>query len=95
MKQDQAWTLAPAYDICYAYDPESIWVSQHVLSINGKRKNQVKEDFLSIAKSMNIKKAKSIIQEIFEVVCNWKFYADQVEVDPKKRKAIAGNFIRI
>jgi len=95
MKQDEDWTLTPAYDVCYAYDPKSIWVSQHALSINGKRKNQTKEDFLSIAKSMNIKKAKTIIQEIYEIVSCWRQYAEQVEVDPKKRKAIEGNFIKI
>lgn len=95
MKRDEHWTLAPAYDICYAYDPKSIWVSQHALSINGKRKNQTIDDFLTIAKSMNIKKAKSIVEEIYDVVQDWKKYADKVNVDAKKRDAIADNLIRM
>lgn len=95
MKQNKEWTLTPAYDICYAYNPKSIWVSQHALSINGKRKNQNKQDLLTIAKSMNIKKAAEIIQRIYAVINNWKQYADNVGVDKKKRNAIAKTFIKV
>jgi serine/threonine-protein kinase HipA len=95
MKKDQEWTLTPAYDICHAYDPKSIWVSQHALSINGKRKNQTKEDLLTVAKSMNIKKASIIIQEIYSVVQNWKQYAGEVGVDKRRKDEIGGSFIEV
>ncbi len=95
MKKDEKWTLTPAYDVCHAYDPKSIWVSEHALSINGKRKNQTKEDLLTIAKSMNIKKAEIIIQDIYGVVQNWKQYADVVAVDKRMRDEIAKTFIKI
>jgi len=88
LKQDHIWELAPAYDICFAYDPNSIWVSQHALSINGKRKNFNRSDFLSIARSMNIKKADQIISEIQEVVNNWKSFAKDVDVHPLLSKKI-------
>lgn len=89
LKQGGEWTLAPAYDICHAYDPKSIWVSQHALSINGKRKNQTKRDLLSVARSMNIKRAQYIIDEIIAVINDWKKYADRVFVNKKMRDAIA------
>ena len=95
MKQDQAWTLTPAYDICHAYDPKSIWVSQHALSINGKRKNHTIADLLSIAKSMNIKKAKNIIQEIYDVVQQWKKYANEVGVNKKMSDDIEKTHIKL
>ena len=95
MKKNQEWTLTPAYDICHAYDPKSIWVSQHALSINGKRKNQNKDDLLTVAKSMNIKKANKIIQAIYGVVQNWKQYANEVEVNKKMRDAIAKTHIKV
>lgn len=94
MKKDEEWTLTPAYDVCYAYDPKSIWVSQHALSVNGKRKNQTKSDLLTIAKSMNIKKAERIIDEINGIVQNWGQYADKVGVDKEKKEKIAKNLIQ-
>ena len=95
MKKGEEWTLAPAYDICHSYDPKSIWVSQHALSVNGKRKNQTREDLLTVATSMNIKKASKIIDEINLVVGNWKEYADSVKVDAEKRDLIAKTHIRL
>ena len=38
MDKQGKWKLSPAFDICHAYRPGSDWVSQHALSINGKRK---------------------------------------------------------
>lgn len=88
LKQGKDWELAPAYDICHAYRPDSIWVSQHALSINGKRKSIEKNDLLSFAKAMNIKKAESIISEINNTVQKWNNYADEVKVDAKLRDRI-------
>jgi serine/threonine-protein kinase HipA len=88
LKKEQEWELSPAYDVCFAYRPESNWVSQHNLSINGKRKNITREDLLAVAQSMNIKKANSIIDEISETVTKWNTFAAQVKVDEKLQRAI-------
>ncbi|GAQ49970.1 TPA: type II toxin-antitoxin system HipA family toxin [Flavobacterium psychrophilum] len=80
LKQNESWELTPAYDVCFAYRPESTWVSQHNLSINGKRKDFTKEDLLQVAKSMNIRKANQIIQQINDVVSKWATFADEAKV---------------
>lgn len=80
LKQNENWELTPAYDVCFAYRPESNWVSQHNLSINGKRKDITKEDLLYVAKSMNIKKANQIIQQINDVVSKWPTFAEEAKV---------------
>lgn len=95
MKKDGVWQLAPAYDICHAYRPGSIWVSQHALSINGKRSNINEEDLLKIAESMNIKKAKQIVHQINEVVKNWKHYANNAEVKPALIEAIDKTLMKL
>jgi serine/threonine-protein kinase HipA len=69
--QNERWELTPAYDICFAYRPGSEWVvSQHNLSINGKRKDITLNDLLAVAKAMNIKKATVIVNQISETVKN-------------------------
>ena len=93
LKYDGIWELAPAYDICYSYKLSSKWVSQHVLSINGKRENISKNDLLAVAKSMNIKKAEQIIKQISEVVQKWPQYAEQTKVESKKTDAINSTLI--
>ncbi|OYX83352.1 MAG: toxin HipA [Flavobacteriales bacterium 32-34-25] len=81
LKQNENWELTPAYDVCFAYRPESTWVSQHNLSINGKRKDITKEDLLIVAKSMNIKKANHIIKQINDVVNKWATFAEEAKVN--------------
>lgn len=95
LKQGGTWELAPAYDICHAFRPDSIWVSQHALSINGKRKNILYKDFLTVAKSMNIKNAKAIINQVDNAILEWETYAKEVHVDTDKREAIKRTLIQV
>jgi len=91
LKENQPWELAPAYDLCYAYRADSQWVSQHALSVNGKRKDITKNDLLNIAQSISIKKGEKIIDEINAVVSNWKYYADSCNVTSALRDMIYEN----
>lgn len=93
LKKGGRWELAPAYDLCHAFRPGSQWVSQHALSVNGKRNNITEADLLSVAKEMNIKKASEIIEHINSVVENWKVYAEKVEVDSRLSDAIAETLV--
>lgn len=94
MEPDGNWQLAPAYDVCHAYRPDSEWVSQHNLSINGKRKDFTKEDLLLIAKQNSIRNPEGIITEVMEIVSQWPKYAAQFSVNEKLAKAIDITLIR-
>ena len=91
LKQGGKWKLAPAYDVCYSYDQRNIWVNQQTLSINGKHRNIVKEDLMTIAKANNIKKGKKIIEEINTVVNNWGDFANQLNVRENILQTIQNN----
>jgi serine/threonine-protein kinase HipA len=88
MNNKGEWRLSPAFDVCHAYRPGSDWVSQHALSINGKRKDITKKDLLKVAEQMNIKRSAIIIEEIAEIISNWAKYASEVDVDQKLKTAI-------
>lgn len=95
LKKEANWELAPAYDICFAYRPDSDWVSQHNLSINGKRKDITKDDLLRVAKNMNIKKANTIIEQISATVTNWYEYAEQANVADNLKEKIGGFHLKM
>ena len=88
MDKNGKWKLSPAFDVCHSYRPESTWVSQHSLSVNGKRQNIGRDDLIDVAKNMNIKKADSIINQISEVVSKWPDFAAQTNVNATLRDAI-------
>lgn len=88
LRQGGKWELAPAYDICHAYRPNSNWASQHALSIN-VRKEISKADLLVVGKSIRCKKASEIIDEINDTVNQWKKFANEVNVPSGLRDKIA------
>jgi serine/threonine-protein kinase HipA len=91
VKKDYKWELSPAYDICYSYDPDNIWVSQHKLSINEKHKNINKSELMKIA--ANIKKGEKIIEDIKTVLCNWETYSAKAKVSPELSNSISKTLV--
>lgn len=95
MNRAGQWKLAPAYDVTYAYNPDSRWVFQHQLSINGKRSNITRSDFADVARNMNIKKHTDIVSNIANVVNNWQKYASIAGVPNNQAAAIFNTFQKI
>lgn len=95
LKQDGKWELAPAYDICHAYRPGSEWVSQHALSINGKREDITKKDLLIIGDSIRCKKAADIIDQVNDAVNQWPKFAKSANVNHKLTKEIGETLLNL
>ena len=93
MDHSGRWRLSPAFDVCHSFRPGSIWVSQQSLSVNGKRKDITRNDFLSLAKSMNIRRAGSILSRINDVIKGWPGFAEQTRVRPELRDSISATLI--
>lgn len=91
LKKGERWQLAPAYDLCFSFDPSNHWVNKQTLSVNGKRLNILKEDLMTIAKANNIKKGEKIIEQINAVVKNWNTYAEQVDLRRDLKERIQNN----
>ena len=84
------WSLAPAYDVTWSYNPIGDWTSAHQMTLNGKRDGFKLSDFEACAEVALLKRgeAKRIIQDVQRVVSQWRDYADEVGVDPQQRDGI-------
>ena len=83
MDRNGKWTLSPAYDMTFSYNPNSIWTSRHQMKINGKRENIEMEDLVACGKNMDIsnKKINEILSQIIEAVKKWPQYAEAVKLN--------------
>lgn len=88
MDQTGKWRQSPAFDICHAYRPGSLWVSSQSLTVNGKREGITEADFLEVARQMNIKKPKDKIEQVKAAVKRWNEFAEAVKVESKLRDSI-------
>ena len=90
MDREGNWSLAPAFDVIYSYQPTGVWTSSHQMTMNGKRDDFMLDDFKSCAKAavMNRGRAETIIEEVRTVVARWREYADDAGVNPEQREKI-------
>lgn len=91
MDRQGKWTLSPAYDMGFAYNPKGGWTAQHQMSINGKFDDITRQDLLEFARHNNIKEANEIIDRIGEVSSRWPRLARECEVPQPMIDAIMPN----
>ena len=88
MDREGRWTLSPAYDVTYAYNPNAVWTKFHQMTVNGKYEQITRADLISVAGKMNINKPDVIIDNISDVVADWLSYAERAGVDRDRAIAI-------
>lgn len=90
MDKSGQWTLSPAYDVCFAYNPAGRWTSSHQMTINGKQNNFSKEDFETCAKIASLKprEVKEIFEQVQSGVCHWLDFAEKAGVNEERALAI-------
>jgi serine/threonine-protein kinase HipA len=82
MDKQGEWTLSPAFDVTYSYNPSGAWTSMHQMTLNGKRDGFTIQDFESCAKSALMKRgrAAALIEEVQSAVKRWPEFAEQAEL---------------
>ncbi len=91
MDRQGAWSLAPAYDVTWAFQPGNRWLDSHQMSINGKRDEFTVADLRAVAAVAGLKRgrAEAILAEVGAVVAGWTVIADEVGVDEQMAEQIA------
>ena len=85
MGEDGSWILSPAYDLTFSYGPGG----EHSTTYLGNGKNPTSDTLLELANTHNISNALTIIQEIKDIVNNFKYYADKVSLKNNSYKSIS------
>jgi serine/threonine-protein kinase HipA len=90
MNQSGEWSLAPAFDVTYSYNPTGSWTSTHQMTLNGRRDGFTMEDFEACAKSALMKRGRAavIIAEVQAAVRRWPEFAAEAQIDEERRDKI-------
>ena len=85
-----AWSLSPAFDVTYAYNPAGLWTSRHQMTINGKTDGFTREDFKATAQVAGLKRGSSeaILTAVMDTVKEWPRYAKTAGVLSSQRDKI-------
>lgn len=90
MDKSGKWSLSPAYDVAFAYNPNGKWTSSHQMTINGKRENFIPSDYEKCAEIAGLKKAEisTIFAEVESGIKKWLDFAEEAGVQEKDAQAI-------
>ena len=92
MDPDGAWRLAPAYDVTHAFAPGHRWLSQHLMSVNGKFEQITREDLLEVADRFGIERAAAALGTVRDAVGSWSQFAAEAGLAPEHADALATDF---
>jgi len=90
MDRSGNWSLSPAFDMTYSFQPSGKWTSSHQMTLNGKRDGFVLDDFKACARTISMKRgrAEAILADVKNVVMHWRDYADEACVPALQRDEI-------
>lgn len=77
MNQQGTWSLAPAFDMVWAYNSKGTWTNRHQMTVNGKRDGFERKDLLAVAEQFGIKGAADILDEVASAVARWPGFAKE------------------
>ncbi len=90
MDKAGAWSLSPAFDVTYAYNPTGLWTSRHQMTLNGKTDDFTREDFEAVAQVAGLKRGtpEATLTEVMDTVKEWPRYAKAAGVLGSQRDKI-------
>jgi len=90
MDKSGQWSLSPAFDMTYSYNPAGAWTASHQMTLNGRRDGFSMDDFRACARTASMKRgrAEAITAEVGKVVSRWRDYADEAGVPDAWREQI-------
>ena len=90
MNQQGEWSLAPAFDVSYSYNPSGSWTATHQMTLNRKRDGFTMQDFEACAKAAGMKRGRvaTIVEEVQTAVRRWSEFAAEAQLSAEWREAI-------
>lgn len=93
MDKNGRWSLSPAYDMSWSYNPKGAWTAKHLMSVNGKWDDITRADLLALAQNVNIRQADAIIEQVKDGVSKWRTFATQYGIPNELVKTIESTLL--
>jgi serine/threonine-protein kinase HipA len=83
MDRSGTWSLAPAYDVTWSYNPRGEWTDRHRMSVAGKRDDFTLDDLLAAASAADISatRARRTVERVRSQVATLPEIANDVGVE--------------
>ncbi len=98
MNRAGRWSLAPAFDVTFAFNPSGEWTSRHQMTLNGKRDGFTRADLMAVARRFRLGKPgaiEAIWQEVDGALGHWSEHAAAANVSATWVRHVASSHRRL
>lgn len=90
MDKSGQWSLSPAFDLTYAFNPSGDWTSRHQMTVNGKRDGFTLDDLRAVARGASMKRGRAgaIYDQVRVAVLRWMDFAEAAGVDERRARQV-------
>lgn len=82
MDRQGQWSLSPAFDVTWSFNPQGDWTASHQMSVNGKRDQFSRGDLEAVGRTAQLKRGRAltIADEVIPAVRDWPRFAAEAGV---------------
>lgn len=88
------WTLAPAYDLTHAHNPEGEWTHAHQMGVNGRFDAVDLDDLHTLGDRFLVPRYRDVTAEVLAAVERWPEFAEEAGVTADHRDRVAADIER-
>jgi serine/threonine-protein kinase HipA len=90
MDRGGRWSLAPAFDVTFSYNPAGRWTARHQMTINGKQDDFELADFHAVAEAAGLRRGgvEQLLGAVCAAVAQWPRFAEEAGVAPEWREHV-------
>jgi serine/threonine-protein kinase HipA len=89
MDRTGTWRLAPAYDLTFAFRPDSVSAARHLMGVDGVFGDPTRADLERLGQRWGVPAIGDTLDEVKEAISRWGEFADEAGVSPERRDGIA------
>ena len=95
MNKAGVWSLSPAFDMTYSFNPDGAWTATHQMTMNGRRDGFTMDDFKACARTVSMKRGRAeiIVAEVQDTVAQWRSFAIKAGVPDALSNSIQRNLM--
>ncbi|MDR1118094.1 MAG: type II toxin-antitoxin system HipA family toxin [Bifidobacteriaceae bacterium] len=90
MTPEGEWSLAPAYDLTFAFDPANLWLARHHLAVEGKTAGISRADLMALADRCAVPSGGEVLDHVEHGIGQWPGLARDAGVPQAAVDVITG-----
>lgn len=89
------WSLSPAYDLTFAYNPSGVWTARHLMSVDGEFDTITRRHLHALASRFDVPGYRRVVDEVLDAVDGWSGFALEAGLGASRTEEVSSRLREI